>query len=93
MLSLSSCWNSHRHENGEFIAHEAEQLGFGFVELSRELNAGQIQALKHFAVNGVVKISSVMNDLHFPGNVEFTSDDESVRKEAIALTRRSIELA
>lgn len=93
MLSLSTCWNSHRHENGEFIAHEAEQLGFGFVEFSRELNADQIQALKNFAVNGVVKISSVMNDLHCPGNVEFTSDDDSIRKEALIQTRRSIELA
>lgn len=93
MLSLSTCWNSHRHENGEHIAHEAEQLGFGFVELSSELNPDQIAALKKFALEGAVKISSVMNDLLCPGNVEFTSDDESVRKEAIALTRRSIELA
>ncbi|CAN5869679.1 hypothetical protein BH11VER1_BH11VER1_37280 [soil metagenome] len=93
MLSLSTCWNSHRHENGEFIAHEAEQLGFSHVELSRELNADQVQALKGFATNGAVRISSVMNDLHCPGNVEFTSDDASVRKEAIALTKRSIELA
>lgn len=93
MLSLSTCWNSHRHENGEHIAHEAAQLGFGFIELSRELNTDQINVLKQYVVHGGVKISSVMNDIHCPAKIEFTSDDESVRKEAIIQTRRSIELA
>lgn len=93
MLSLSTCWNSHRHENGEHIAHEAAQLGFGFIELSRELNTDQINALKHYTVYEALKISSVMNDIHCPGKVEFTSDDESVCKEAIRQTIRSIELA
>ncbi len=93
MLSLSTCWNSHRHENGAHIAHEAARLEFKFIELSHELNADQIRSLKEEALNVGVRISSVMNDIHCPGNIEFTSDDEFVRKEAITLTKHSIELA
>ncbi len=37
MLSLSTCWNSHRHEDGEKIAHEARALGFEWIELSHGL--------------------------------------------------------
>src|SRR4051794_11372683 len=37
MLSLSTCWNSHRHEEGEHIAHEARRLGFAYIELSHGL--------------------------------------------------------
>lgn len=93
MLSLSTCWNSHRHENGAHIAHEAARLEIPYLELSRELNANQLTALKQEALHVGVRVTSVMNDIHCPGHVEFTSDDESVRKEAITMTKRSIELA
>ena len=101
MLSLSSCWNSHRHEDGGHIAHEAKRLGFSWIELSHGLKVSHIPGLLEAMQTGQVKVSSVHNFCPSPVEVmmdapdayEFTSHRESDRERAIDLTIRTIETA
>ena len=101
MLSLSSCWNSHRHDAGEHIAHEARRLGFDYIELSHGLKVTHLPGLLHAVQNSVVKVSSVHNfcpspvdvSMDAPDFIEFTSHRDSDRERAIDLTERTMETA
>ena len=101
MLSLSTCWNSHRHENGADIAHEARALGFDFIELSHGLKVSQLPGLMQAVREGVVRVSSVHNFCPSPVEVmmdapdayEFTSHREEERNRALDLTERTLETA
>lgn len=101
MLSLSTCWNSHRHEAGEHIAHDARRLGFKYMELSHGLKVSHLPGLMSAVNDGVIKISSVHNFCPSPVEVmmdapdayEFTSHRESDRIRALNLTETTIETA
>jgi sugar phosphate isomerase/epimerase len=101
MLSLSTCWNSHRHDDGEKIAYEARSLGFEWIELSHGLKVSHLPGLLRAATEGVVKISSVHNFCPSPVEVmmdapdayEFTSHRESDRNRALDLTEKTLETA
>ena len=41
-LSLSTCWNSGRHETGEAMLDEIVSLGFDTVELGYALTFGEL---------------------------------------------------
>ncbi|MCE9518881.1 MAG: sugar phosphate isomerase/epimerase [Verrucomicrobia bacterium] len=101
MLSLSSCWNSHRYETGEHIAHDARRLGFDYLELSHGLKVSHLPGLLKAVKHRVIKISSVHNFCPSPVEVmmdapdayEFTSHRESDRIRALNLTEMTIETA
>ena len=101
MLSLSSCWNSHRHEAGEHIAHEARRLGLEYIELSHGLKVSHLPGLLKAVEHNVIKVSSVHNFCPSPVEVmmdapdayEFTSHRESDRERALDLTERTMETA
>ena len=75
MLSLSTCWNSHRHEAGEHIAHEARWLGFEYIELSHGLKVSQLPGLLEAVKHSVVKVSSVHNFCPSPVEVMLDAPD------------------
>ncbi|MEI6535835.1 MAG: sugar phosphate isomerase/epimerase [Verrucomicrobiaceae bacterium] len=99
MLSLSTCWNSHRHQEGEHIAHEARELGFQWIELSHGLKVSHIPGLLDAVKHNVIRISSVHNFCPSPVDVmmdapdvfEFTSHRDTERIRALDLTERSLE--
>ena len=101
MLSLSTCWNSHRHEDGVHIAHEARALGFEYIEISHGLKVGQLPGLLNEVASGGIKISSIHNfcpspvevTLDAPDAYEFTSHRKSDRNRALTLTQRTLETA
>jgi len=101
MLSLSTCWNSHRHEDGEKIAHEARALGFEWIELSHGLRVSHLPGLFKAASEHVIKVSSVHNYCPSPVEVvmdapdafEFTSHRESDRFRAMDLSEKTMETA
>jgi sugar phosphate isomerase/epimerase len=101
MLSLSTCWNSHRHEDGEKIAHEARHLGFEWIELSHGLKITHLPGLFRAVAENVIKVSSVHNFCPSPVEVmmdapdafEFTSHRESDRHRSLDLTERTMETA
>lgn len=101
MLSLSTCWNSHRHEEGEHIAHEAWKLGFEYIEISHGLKISQLPGILHEVARGTVKVSSIHNFCPSPVEVmmdapdvyEFTSHREPERHRALGLTEKTLETA
>jgi len=107
-LSLSTCWNSHRHrEDGRTVIEEALSLGFDSVELSHGMSSvllpGFYQAFEQGLKSGqpAIRISGVHNFCPSPVEVsgdrpdvyEFTSKHRLHRERAITLTRRSIDVA
>ena len=99
MLSLSTCWNSHRHQEGEHIAHEARDLGFQWIELSHGLKVAHLPGLLKAVNEGVIRISSVHNFcpppvevmMDAPDAFEFTSHRDTDRIRALDLTERTLE--
>lgn len=107
-LSLSTCWNSHRHrEDGRSVIDEALSLGFDSLELSHGMSPvllpGFYQAFEEGVKSGrsVIDFSGVHNFCPSPVEVsgdrpdvyEFTSKHRLHRERAINLTRRSIDVA
>lgn len=68
-LSLSSCWNSHRHSDGYEMLEEIRSLGFERAELSHgvrlELAPGILRAVDEC----LVQISSVHNFCPLPATI------------------------
>lgn len=101
MLSLSTCWNSQRHENGEKLAYEARSLGFEWIELSHGLKVTHLPGLLKAVTENIIKISSVHNFCPSPVEVmmdapdayEFTSHREADRIRAMDLTEKTMETA
>lgn len=101
MLSLSTCWNSHRHREGEQIAHEARELGFQWIELSHGLKVSHLPGLLKAVNRGIIRISSVHNfcpspvevSMDAPDAFEFTSHRDTDRNRALDLTERTLETA
>lgn len=101
MLSLSTCWNSHRHQEGEHIAHEASALGFEWIELSHGLKVSHLPGILKAVEEGVIRVSSVHNFcpspvevmLDAPDAFEFTSHRDTDRIRALELTERTLETA
>ncbi|MFZ4766897.1 MAG: sugar phosphate isomerase/epimerase family protein [Roseimicrobium sp.] len=101
MLSLSTCWNSHRYDDGVQLASEARALGFQYIELSHGLRVTHLPGIFQVVNEGHIKISSVHNFCPSPVEVmmdapdvyEFTSHRPEERDRAVDLTVRSIETA
>jgi sugar phosphate isomerase/epimerase len=101
LLSLSTCWNSHRYEDGAHIAHEAAALGFEYIELSHGLKVSHMPGIMQVVRERGIKVSSVHNFCPSPVEVmmdapdayEFTSHREDERHRALDLTERTMETA
>ena len=101
MLSLSTCWNSHRHTEGRELALEARELGFEWIEVSHGTSIPLLPGLLDAVKAGEIKVSSLHNFCPAPVEVmmdapdafEFTSPHPSERQRAINLTLKTIEMA
>ncbi len=101
MISLSSCWNSHRYTDGAHIGHEARALGFEYIELSHGLKISHLPGIFQVVAENQVKVSSVHNFcpppvevmMDAPDAFEFTSYKEDERVRALNLTERTMEMA
>jgi sugar phosphate isomerase/epimerase len=58
-LSLSTCWNSKRHETGEAMLDEIAALGFDSVELGYALTFRQADGVRRRLREGAVRVSSI----------------------------------
>lgn len=101
MLSLSTCWNSHRHSDGRALAHEARELGFEWIEVSHGTKISLLPGLLDAVKAGDIKVSSLHNFCPAPVEVmmdapdvyEFTGAKLWERERAIKLTAKTIEMA
>lgn len=100
-LSLSTCWNSHRHTEGEEMLEECAELGFGYVELGHGVNYSLLPGVRDAVANGTVKVSSVHNFFPLPVGIsgaspncyEFTDPDTFRSNKAERLTMETIDYA
>jgi len=101
ILSLSTCWNSHRHTEGRELAAEARELGFEWIEVSHGTKISLLPGLLAAVEAGEIKVSSLHNfcpppvevTMDAPDVYEFTSDVQAERHRAISLTKRTLEMA
>jgi sugar phosphate isomerase/epimerase len=68
-FAISSCWNSHRHEDGHAMLRELAELGFDYVELSHGTRLSLIPGILRGIEEGLVKVASVHNFCPLPVGV------------------------
>ncbi len=101
MLSFSTCWNSHRHTDGEVMVGEIRNMGFEAVELGPELKISLLPGIRRLHKRGRIKISSVCNFCPKPaqalaeqyGACEFSAQNRRDRERARQLTLQTIDYA
>ena len=101
MLAFSSCWNNHRHTDGESMVEEIVDLGFSHIELSHGMTIAKLPGVKKAYERGIFTCSGVHN--YFPSPVEvmidapdayeFTSHRPFERQRAMEMTLRTLDLA
>jgi sugar phosphate isomerase/epimerase len=69
IIALSSCWCSHRHQDGYVMLREMADLGFEWVELSHGIRITLVPGILRAVEEGVVKISSCHNFCPLPAGV------------------------
>lgn len=101
ILSLSTCWNSHRHTEGRDLALEARELGFEWIEVSHGTKISLLPGLLDAVAAGEIKVSSLHNfcpppvevTMDAPDAYEFTSEKAWERDRAILLTKKTLAMA
>ncbi len=101
MYSLSSCWNSHRHNDGRAMLREIRDLGFEYAELSHGTRISLLPGILEAVEAGEIKISSVHNFCPLPMGVtnsapnlyQFSAERERERDLALRYTLKTIETA
>lgn len=99
-LAISTMWNFRRASTGEELLEQLLALGFTQVELNYQVRAEWIPGIERYLRDGKMKVSSVHNVFPRTEDERFGTDsvllgyeDESLRQQAVALTKTSIEWA
>lgn len=101
MYSLSTCWNSHRHNDGRALLREIRELGFTHVELSHGTRISLLPGILEAVAAGEMKISSLHNFCPLPMGVnrsapnlyQFSAEKPRERELAIRYTLKTLEFA
>src|SRR3569833_2794831 len=101
MYSLSTSWNSHRHNDGRAMLRESRELGFEYAELSHGVRISLLPGVLEAVDAGEIKISTLHNFCPLPMGVnhaapnifKFTSLDRRERENAFKHTLKTLETA
>ena len=101
VLSLSTCWCSHRHTDGYEMLAEMADLGFEYVELSHGIRISLVEGILKAVSEGMIKISSVHNFCPLPPHVtqaapnyfQPSAADPRERRQWVRYTLRTFDLA
>lgn len=101
MLAFSTCWNSHRHSEGEAMVDEITGMGFDTIEISHGLKVSLLPGLQKAFKEGRMKVCGLHNFcpspvellIDAPDAYEFTSHRALERARALKLTLRTLEFA
>jgi len=101
MYSFSTCWNSHRHNDGRAMLREIRDLGFEHAELSHGTRQGLVPGIIDAVEAGEIKISSLHNFCPLPLGVnhsapnlyQFSAEHPREREMAERFTRKTLEFA
>jgi sugar phosphate isomerase/epimerase len=69
IIALSSCWCSHRHQDGYAMLREMADLGFEWVELSHGIRITLVPGILKAVEEGVIKVASCHNFCPLPTGV------------------------
>jgi sugar phosphate isomerase/epimerase len=102
-LGISTAWNAAHLRVGEKVLEQILRVGFRSIEVDYRLSEDAVPLLKQFIREGRLNVSSIHNFAPLPSGDEPTnrggdklslaSTDEAERREAVALTKRTIGLA
>ena len=90
MYSFSSCWNSHRHNDGRAMLREIRDLGFEFAELSHGTRISLMPGILQAVDAGEMRISTLHNFCPLPMGVNHSApnlyqfSDERPRERELA---------
>ncbi len=95
---FSTCWNSHRHTDGEAMCAEIRGLGFDSIEVSHGLSLSKLPGVLKAVEKGSIRVAGVHNFCPAPMEVKgdvpdayrFTSHRESDRERAMRLTEETL---
>ncbi len=101
MLSISTCWNSGRHKDGEEMLQELLDLGFDRVELGHGIRLSLMEGVMRMFQRGKVRFSSLHNFCPLPIEIPhaspdcymFSSPDARERDRALKHTYQTIDFA
>jgi sugar phosphate isomerase/epimerase len=101
MYSLSSCWNSGRHQDGRDMLREIADLGFQYAELSHGIRVSLIPGIIAAVEAGDIRISTLHNFCPLPMGVnhpapnlfKFTATEKRERDLAWKHSLKTIETA
>ncbi len=68
-FALSTCWNSHRHDDGYAMLAEVADLGYEYVELSHGIRISLVPGIIKAVEEGMIKVSSLHNFCPLPVGV------------------------
>jgi sugar phosphate isomerase/epimerase len=101
MLSISTCWNSGRHTDGEAMCQELLDLGFERIELGHGIRLSLMEGVLKLFHAGKVRFSSLHNFCPLPIEItraspdcyKFSSSDERERERAVKHSLQTIDFA
>jgi sugar phosphate isomerase/epimerase len=101
ILALSTCWCSHRHQDGYEMLKEMAGLGFEWVELSHGIRITLVPGILRAVEEGVIKIASCHNFCPLPNGVMHaapnlympSSRDHKERDQWLRHSKRSVDFA
>lgn len=101
MYSLSTCWNSHRHNDGRAMLREIRDLGFEYAELSHGTRLSLVPGILEAVDAGEIKISTLHNFCPLPMGVnnaapniyQFSAERDRERELAHRYTLKTLDFA
>jgi sugar phosphate isomerase/epimerase len=101
VLALSTCWLSHRHQDGYEMLKEVAALGFQWVELSHGTRITLVPGILRGVEEGIVKVASCHNFCPLPTGINHaapnlytpSTKDARERDQWLRHSRRSVDFA
>ncbi|HEV7869050.1 MAG TPA: TIM barrel protein [Chthoniobacteraceae bacterium] len=101
MLSISTCWNSSRHTDGQEMCQELLDLGFQRIELGHGIRLSLMEGVTKMFKAGKVRFSSLHNFCPLPIEItraspdcyKFSSAEPRERERALKHTFQTIDFA
>jgi sugar phosphate isomerase/epimerase len=101
VVALSTCWNSHRHDDGYAMLREIADLGFEWVELSHGIRIVLVPGILKAVEEGVVKVASCHNFCPLPMGVNHaapnvfmpSAEDPRERDQWLRHSKRTVDFA
>lgn len=103
MYSLSTAWNSSKHNSGAELVNEIKALGFDTIELNFKLTRPMVDEILSLVRDGAIKVSSLHNICPLPDEISpekaspdyysLASLDEEIRKKAVGAAKSTIDHA